>query len=468
MSARKHDLIQDLRGHRLSRRALGRRALSTGLALGVAGAVPRFAANARAGSAAQDDVTLTFMHWGSVLEKEVLTEVIERFHEANPGITVEQQHIPDEYDTKLNTLVASNSLPDVFYISEGLAMEWAEAGRIVDLTPHSEILGFTDRMPQTFYYWAPGKTIGTMLAPEITLLFYNKELFDAAGVPYPPAEAASAYAWDAFVETAKLLTFDRNDRNAADPDFDPESVRQFGTTFASWWMSWYPLVRSNGGDVADEAGTTYTLNRPEAVEVFQNLQDLIHEHHVAPTPTQMESLPAAAQALQTKRVAMTLDGQWNLLDIAAAGFEHGVGVLPSYDTPVTVIVGNVVSINAQTEHLEEALKFHAFLHDAESVKDLQVQGLWMPLQERYYTDPQAIDSWIANEVHPPEYKTAAVDYMLNHSVTSPIFIRDWATINSRLEQGLDPVWTGDKSAQQALDDLEKEIQPLLKGRFATS
>lgn len=469
MSAKRdRDLVQGLVKSTLSRRTFGKRALATGLALGAAGSGPRLGGIASARGTAQESVELTFMHWGTVLEKDVLTDVIERFQEANPTIKVRQQHVPDEYETKLNTLVAGDELPDLFYMPEGLALEWAEEGRIVDMTPHvAEFAAFENRLPQSFYYFAPGKTIGTMLAPEITLLFYNKELVEAAGVEPLPAVADAAYGWDQFVETAKRLTLDRSDRNATDPEFDAGSIKQYGVTIPTWWIAWYPLVRSNGGDIVDEAGTTFTLNRPEAVEVFQNLQDLIHVHHVAPTPTQSESLPAVAQALQTKRVAMTLDGQWNLLDIAEAGVPLGVGVLPTYDTPTTVIVGAVVSIGAKTEHLDEALRFHLFLHDPANTAELYSNGLWMPVDQRYYTEPELIDAWTANDVHPPEYRTGAIDYIRNNSVPSPIIIRDWNTINSRLEQGLDQLWTGDKTAQEALDALAAEVQPMLTGKFPT-
>ena len=437
------------------------------LAAGGAALAPRASSARAAGLAsAQGTVTLTFMHWGDLNEKQAIADVIERFEEANPNIRIEAQHVPDDYGTKLNTLAAANELPDLFHMSEGPAHTWAEEGRIMDMTPFlDQYPEFKNRLPQTFYYFAPGKTFGTMNAAEIALLFYNRELFEAAGVEPPPAAAESAYTWDQFVDTAKRVTLDNEGRNATDPDFDPENIKQFGVSFPTWWLGWYPLVKSNGGDLSNEDGTQYTLNSPEAVQVFQNLQDLIHTHRVAPTPSQAENLPATTALLQTKRVAMVIDGQWNLMSLGEAKVPVGVGVLPKFKEPVTVIVGSITAINAETEHPEEALAFWLYHNDPRYNLDLYARGLMMPLEEKYYTDPASIALWASNDAHPDGYKEAAIDYLRENAVASPIIHKDFEAINARLESGLDPLWAGDKTAQEALDELAGTLQPLLKGKY---
>src|SRR5919112_4782193 len=85
---------------------------------------------------AQEEVKLTFMHWGDLNEKTALANVIKRFEEANPNIKIEAQHSPDDYATKLNTLAGADRLPDLFHMSEGPAHKWAEEGRIMNLTPY--------------------------------------------------------------------------------------------------------------------------------------------------------------------------------------------------------------------------------------------------------------------------------------------------------------------------------------------
>ncbi|MGH2551803.1 MAG: ABC transporter substrate-binding protein [Thermomicrobiales bacterium] len=463
MTSSLHDRSRSALERSINRRNLGKVTIGAGAALGIGGSLRAQP------SSAQDTVTVSFMHWGSAQEKDVLAGIIKRFEEANPTIKVDQQFVvdaDDAYNTKINTLLAADDLPDLFYLNEARALQWGEQGVILDMTPYMD--KFANKIPQTLYYYAPGKLIGGMGAVETTLIFANKEIFEKTGVALPPTKAEEAWNWDQLIETAKQLTLDREGRNATDPEFDADKITQYGLTFPTWWLGWYPLIRSNGGDVTDEAGTTCLLNAPEAVEIFQKLQDLIYVHHVAPTPTAAEGLPASAQQLQTGRVAMTIDGQWALLDMAAAKVPLALGVLPVFKTPVTNIVGATTVVSPKSDHLDAALAFYFFLSDSGQVLDLCKSGLWMPTDATYYTDETLIASWTDNEVHPPEYKEAAMDYVMGYSVIGPILIKDWSTISSRLDSHLDKVWSNDSSAQEALDAATAEIQPMLTGRYPTS
>src|SRR5690606_34937624 len=146
---------------------------------------------------------------------------------------------------------------------------------------------------------------GTNLAVEVMVLWYNKDIFDKAGVPYPPSNPGE-WTWEEFVETARALTVDRNGRRPGDPGFDPNRIQTYGVAFGTWWAPVLPFVWSNGGDWFDETGRQVLIDQPESVEALQNLADLIYKHRVAPTPTQMESLPAFNILLQTQRVAMVI------------------------------------------------------------------------------------------------------------------------------------------------------------------
>ncbi len=413
-----------------------------------------------------EPVELKFMFWGSGGEKAAVEASIELFNETHPNIRVIPQHVPGDYITKINTLIASNQEPDVAYMPENLALQLGEQGKLLEMSQYyDEFPALAERLPQTYLYFEPEKTIGSYIAPEIATLFYNRELFEAANVPVPPAEVSEAWTWEQFVETAQLLTLDRDGRNALDPEFDPDNIKQFGFSFPSWWLGWYTFLRANNADLTDATGTEYALNSPEAVEVFQRLQDLIWTYHVTPTPTQMQNSPGTSAQLQSKRVAMAMDGQWTLLDIATAKINVGVGVLPQMAKSLTVLTGGAASIFANTEHPEAALEFYMAFNDPTKV-DLYKQGLWMPLEQKYYTDPEFTAQWVTEGVHPPEYQTAVVDYTLEHSVASPtIRFRNWVELDPIIGSGLDPIWTNKMTAQEALDALEEKVQPLLEGLY---
>ncbi|MGC4105381.1 MAG: sugar ABC transporter substrate-binding protein [Thermomicrobiales bacterium] len=421
---------------------------------------------ARPAAAKQDKVTLTFMHWGDLNEKTAITNVIKKFEEANSNITIDQRHVPDDYGTKLNTLAAANDLPDLFHMSEGPAHAWAADGKIMDMTQYRDKYPvFGDRLPQTFYYYAPGKTFGTMNAAEIMMLFYNREMFEESGVTPPPAKASEALSWDEFVALAKSVTVDNSGKTANDPDFDGDNIRQYGISFPRGWLGWFPLVKSNGGDLTDADATTFTLNSDEGAEVIQKLQDLIYVHKVAPTPSQAENLPATSVQLQSRRVAMVIDGQWSLLSLGEAQVPVGVAVLPTLKTPTTVIVGSITAVHADTEHPDEALAFWLFHNDPVHNLDLFARGLMMPLEEKYYIDQASIDLWTKNSAHPDGYIDAGVNYLKDNSISSPVVLKDFEKIDAAISAGLDAVWLNKATAKDALDTMASDVQALLKGKY---
>ncbi|MCA9838903.1 MAG: sugar ABC transporter substrate-binding protein [Trueperaceae bacterium] len=413
---------------------------------------------------------LTFTFWGSPFEKDAVERMIKSFNESHPNIKVRAQHIPDGYEEKISTMVAGGTPPDVGYLNEGMALQWAKEGILQDLTPYfKEDPEASNRLPAAYYNYDGDKTIGTNTAAETIILYYNKDLFDAAGVSYPPSKAAEAWTWDDFVEAAKKLTVDRNGNNATSPDFNPEQIETYGISFPTWWGGYTPLIYSNGGSIASDDGTEFQMNSPEAVEVLQNMQDLIYVHHVAPTPAQSESLPSADIMMQSRKVAMSIDGHWKVLDYSQLGFNWGIGVLPYYDEPTTILLGAPSVIFSGTKHPEEAFEFYKFHNDPSQV-DLYAKGLWMPLQLSYYTDPDKTAEWLdaIEGVYPPEARDVLIDYTLNNTPTQPVFywLKNAGQIFSEaIDPAMTALWANEMTAQEAMDQAAENAAPLMQGRW---
>lgn len=84
-------------------------------------------------AAMAEQITLKLTYWGSPIEKEALINSLDLFMQANPDIKIETQHIPDDYETKITTMIAGNIAPDVAYMSEGLALQLAEEGKLYNI-----------------------------------------------------------------------------------------------------------------------------------------------------------------------------------------------------------------------------------------------------------------------------------------------------------------------------------------------
>ena len=414
---------------------------------------------------------LPFTFWGSPQEKRAVDDMISSFNESHPGITVRGQHIPTDYGIKLNTMIAGGTPPAAGYLGADMALPWAEEGILLDLTAYLGEGAAAERFENTFYT-LDGKTYGSWTVAETMITYYNKDLFDAAGVAYPPVTAADAWTWDEFVEVAKTLTVDRNGNNAASPDFDPNNVQTYGVSFAKSWLVYLPLLASNGGEFANEAGTELLLNEPAAVEALQQMHDLIYVHHVSPTPTQGEALPAAAEVMmQTGKVAMTFEGHWKVLDFSQLpSLNWGMGVLPYFKTPTTLLVSAGTVAFADTPCPEAVAEFYRFHNDPENV-DLFRKGLWMPLQLEYYTDPAKQAEWLEGEegVYPPEAKTVLGEYVLNNATVRPpdTYLKNAVQLFSDVvDPTFDTFWNNPEATAQAVtDEIVAKASGVLEGRW---
>lgn len=432
-------------------------------------------------SSATAAVELIYTYWGSPLERDAQAKMCRDFEKAYqsifPGIKVKDIYIPSNYDEKINAMIAAGEPPHVAQLGEALSLEWAEKGILMDILPlikqdKDPSVQIENRLSMTWYWYDKGKkTIGTNLAAEVMVLWYNKEIFDKAGIPYP-ASNPEAWTWEKFLDTAIKLTTDRNGRHPGDPGFDPSNIDTYGVAFGTWWGPILPFIWSNGGDICDPEGRRPLINSPASVEAIQKLADLMLKYHVAPTPTQMQAFPALRIALQTKKVAMYIDGQWALLDLGQMAKEGrlklGVAPLPKLRKPVCLELGapNVMFVASAQKALKESWEFYKWTTNSEKVISLIRGGLWMPLQKWYYTNPKYTAQWLDPEVHPPEYKPAVIDYLLKYGRRSPsYYLRNWGKISDIMYQELSNVWLGKVSAKTACDNIANKIKPLLVGRY---
>ncbi|OXM83921.1 ABC transporter substrate-binding protein [Paenibacillus rigui] len=423
-------------------------------------------------SAKHEPVTLKYTLWGSPQEKKAMEDATKKFTEKYPWITVNAIHIPEaDYDAKITAMVAANEAPDAGYIHGELGEAWQKEDKFInfnDMFAQDKDVKKSDFLD---YIWfngtKPNYTWGISGAGETFALFYNKDLFKTAGVEAPPTKADNAWTWDQFVDTAKKLTLDKNGKNAADPAFDPNNIKQFGVSFENWYGPVMAHVFNNGGDIVSEDGKTFALDKPEAVEAIQRLADLINVHHVAPNPVQAKSIPSQAVALQSKLAAMTMHGQWINLDLGAAKVNYGIGVLPKMKRSVAMGISGANVMFKSTKHPQETWMLTKFLADPAGAIDLYKGGLWMPTLKKWYTDPSLVSQWAENNpAHPEGFKDAFMNNLLNNNVPAPVYyMQNFGKISSMAFTALDPVWMGKQTAAQTMKDIAPKIQPEIQGKY---
>jgi len=267
-----------------------------------------------AGGYAGPEVTISYSIWGDPAELKSQQAIVDAFHAANPKITVKVEVSDwDPYFDKLQTGLAGGAAPDVFAMDGPLFPDYQSRGVLLDLKPYVDRDGYDlaqlAEQGVADFTTADGGQYGLPRDLNTVVLYYNKTMFDAAGLAYPD----ETWDWAKLVEAARQLTKDENGDGITDQwGFYTET-----TDMENYWSS---LVWQSGGDLLDAAKTTTLLGTPEAAAGIQFLQDLIWKEKVMPDPALFAE---TGDAFEQGKAAMEANGSWLVPTHTAAGSDLG-------------------------------------------------------------------------------------------------------------------------------------------------
>ena len=396
---------------------------------------------------AQDAVTIRLTAWGNPTEFEARQETIAMFQEANPNITVDFIHIPDDYGTKLQTMLAGGDYPDVMYVGNGDVVPYVTRGQFEPLQPFIDRDGFdTSDIFQSNLdlYTVDGVLYGFPLDAPNQELFYNVSWFEEKGVPRPSSDWEDpSWTWDAFLEAAKGLVDKANNKWAC----------QVKTgNFRAWWI-W---VTANGGSFFNEDGTACVLNEPAAVEAFQFLADLIHVHEVAP-PIDVANEMGQSEMFEAGVVAM--DTFWpamgRMRTNIADKFVWDVAPHPAGAVGKSTSGGGSGQvISAFSDKKDAAWEFVKFMDmTPAATKWTEIMGIVPPLKS-----VAASDAYL-QPGQPPEHISVFTDGApyLRPDPRHPAFTQASSIANSELDR----LWIGQATAQEVADSIVDKVNDLL-------
>lgn len=413
------------------------------------------------------NVEITYMNWGNKDEQVQTQKTLDAFNASQKGITVKQIPIPyDQYVTKLNTLAASNNLPDTAIMMESQVLKWAENKMLLDVS--NLFSGNAAPLDSLAFKSPDGKVVAYSAANEVLVLYYSKPMFDKAGIAYPPAKADQAWTWQQFVDTAKKLTKDKNGKTPNDSGFDSKNIVTYGCNVPTATWEWNVFALSNGGGIVSTDGKKLLFGANETIEAAQAIADLNLKEHVAPSPAALKTFPTLDTTLLSGQVAMAVSGQWeigtSLANSLDKGLKYGVGVLPKFKQAVTLNTGGPNVIFNTTKNPEQAKEFMRFFFKEDNNMGLIQGGTWMPVSKQWYTDETLIKKWADNKTHPelPQYKTAVIDYAMKNALQVPwYYCLPYSRMEDIVTAGMDPVWAGTKTAKEAIEkDIMPKIQPI--------
>jgi multiple sugar transport system substrate-binding protein len=265
-------------------------------------------------------VTIEYAIWGDPAEINSQKAIVEGFTAANPNIKVDVTVADwDAYWDKLQTGLAGGAAPDVFAMDGPLGPDYQTRGVLLDLAPYIAKDGYDltqlDDNAVKDFTTADGVVFGLPRDLNAIALYYNKDMFDAAGIAYPD----DTWTWDKLVEVGKQLTKDTN----GDGTIDQWGLYTETTDMENAWSS---FVWQAGGDILNADGTASALDMPESAEGIQFLQDLIWKHKIVPEPALFAE---TGDAFEQKVAAMEINGSWLVPTHEAAGINLGIAQLPA-------------------------------------------------------------------------------------------------------------------------------------------
>ena len=269
---------------------------------------------------------------------------------------------PSDMSDDLAMALSSGNAPDVVSIDCVLVPYYASIGALADVTSEFEALPYKDAFAGGLLDLASyeGKQYAVPFAPDLSVLLYNKDLFEAAGLdPEKPPTT-----WDELIDYAEKCTTD-----------DTYGYMFAGGDAGGMMFTFGPYVWSNGGDFTNEAGTESTLDSKEVQGAVQLIVDMVEKYHVTPASIASYDWTAAGDAFKSQNAAMIVLGSHAVGDIVNGEWEFNAGtaLAPSPDGTnyASFSGGDSIAILESSENKEAAWKFVEFC----LTEEVQVEGL---------------------------------------------------------------------------------------------
>jgi multiple sugar transport system permease protein len=404
-------------------------------------------------STARAKTTIRFRYWGDIKEIEILRGLIRDFEAKNPDIHVAAERAPagDPYVQKVLVEVAGGTPPDVLFIEVNLFVTLSQRGILMPLnrfyeggaSPGFDIKAYYPEILDRFTIDGQLYCIPRDIAP-VCCVYYNKKIFDEAGLPYPSDDWSWSPDPDRVAKTGmdpnkdfltvcrKLIKKDRNGR-----------ITQYAIDAA-----WNPFVYSNGGRLVDNVKkpTRITFDDPKTLGGLEFRNDLINKWRVMPSPLDLQSMGTGAPELfLTGRLAMFHSGIWNtpqFRDIKS--FDWDVAMFPKGPTGIRAFEtgGSGYGITKGAKHPEAAWRLVKFLSGPEGQRRLALTGLAQPAIKSLAES----DAWLdGRKPLNKRITTEGVPF-----IKFLPFSAAWNEAMSKINPELDAVWLGKQTPKQAI------------------
>ena len=396
--------------------------------------------SAGAALAEGETVTINFWHHYSAqsAENETLMNVlIPAFEAENPGIKVNAvSHEWAELHDKVLVSANSNALPDVARCDIAWLPEFQKMGILVamdeEMPNFAEVSGkLLDSAMSTAII--NGHYYALALNTNSKIVFYNKAMLEAAGVSIP----ATMEEW---IEAVKKLSGENSKGQQVWGWNEP--------ALAGWNIC--PFIWSFGGALTNEDQTIATgyINGPATVKAVETFAELVKAGAI--TGFNAGDIPMT-DGFGTGRYAMMLEGPWKSAELAGAypDVAYGTAPIPAGEGGSISVLGGEDIAMFNTPNKEAAWKFMQFMTGEYAETEMAKCGQ-IPVNRA------ALES---DTVKAADY--APFIEAIQTAKARPT-VAAWSEMDNGLQVAMNAVVTGEKTAQEAMDELAVAWDALLK------
>lgn len=323
------------------------------------------------GSAALAQTTVRIVGYGGqdpAIVQRLLSDVIGDDLEAE-GITVQYEPLEGDYNAALTNALSAGTAADLFYLPGETAPGFIATGKVLPLNDLVDSSAYLDNLNQAFTQdgnlYAVAKDFNTLA------VFYNKDLFDEAGVEYPNADDD----WNTFADKLRQVSELGDD--------------VYGACLPANFARMGAFAYANGWEPFGEDGMA-NLQDPAFVEAFNWYTGLVQEG-VAVQPSDIGA-GWPGDCLAKEQAAVAIEGAWMLgfLRDNAPNLQYGATLLPK--SPNTGERGNFIftvgwAVNADSPNQEAAVKVLEALTGEETQQFILEQGLAIPSRSALADNP---------------------------------------------------------------------------------
>ncbi len=401
---------------------------------------------------APEPVTITWAFWGSPEEAVSHKVVADAFMAEHPEIKIELWNQPwDDYFTKIQALWASNdakTIPDIAFLWP--TPKFAAEGVLENLDSYIKASSYdlNDYWPgllESAKY--NGSVYGFPRDIEVTVLYFNKDLFDKAGVKYPD----ESWTWDDLLAAAEKLTVKDASGNVTQYALAVE-----GGKFYKW-------LNQNGGAVFDDYRnpSKCMLAEPASVAGVKFFADMMNNGY-AMRPADLNQAGGDAAVFQSGQAAMILQNTSRVSAFNKAGMNYDVAVvpIPKGGKRWNGAGGAAWVMSSGSDNKDAAWTFLQWLQSTNGGEKIYTErGEIFPALQSTANSPVFMTD------QPPANKKGIIAEAAASGVGNFGYFPEWGELDgSVLGPAMDKIWAGEATPEEALPGLCEQIDQFLKDK----